>query len=187
MGTYIYGIGSKYDNKKVLLPGYAEPVEVGHFIYLAKCGWGVETDKRFLRRCEQIRQREVPDFVVVTSSKAAKERVFYKQGDAVQNYSLRTQINYPSKERTVMPKHAVMYDDPWGFGPIVGFLQKIGRTWRVVNTRITFVRAMLSANNDTEMKNYRHTIHLNPEGQQMEQYELADAGQDMNQVIVEQW
>lgn len=112
MGTYIYGI----TQKKINVDG--EDIHLCKFMF--KPWWGWEHDRPILKaRIARIENGWIGKEIklIVVGDK-------FEEGSEIYDFSKR--MNY---EGDILCAAPVFHDDPFGFGKVVGWLKKEGRTW----------------------------------------------------------
>ena len=120
MGAYIYGFSKR--EKVVPVQGSDDPMTLGAIKHLYKPyypdGWDLHPAQQRLATQYETRNadRAFPEFVVIANDDG---RVF-QDGDAVFNIAERYNGN-----GTQLALRATFYDDPDGFGPVVGTLRKV--------------------------------------------------------------
>lgn len=115
MGSYIYGHTTK--SKSLPFDDESGDIEVGVVKYICKPGWDGNMPpqaNRTLSRYHTLNEnRPLHRYVVIDK---------IEHGTPIHDLALR-------KGQMEYPVHATFYDDPYGFGPVVGRVMKSGRKY----------------------------------------------------------
>jgi len=119
MGSYLYGVSAKH----ITVDGQA--VHLCRYIfkpYLHDPQWPPHVAATMAKYDRTWQGRELPKLVIVGGDDGK-----FQDGMPVHNFhSIR------GFGGSVIRPTAVLYDDPYGFGDIVGFLKREGRSWTIV-------------------------------------------------------
>lgn len=118
MGAYLYIYNGNVHVVKNDAPDAAMPkFFVGQLEYLCKPSCHDDLPGQIRRKMSAAANRTCPNYMIVGDA---------KEGTPIHHFAGRT--DYAGK--TLKPE-AVFYDDPYGFGPMVGFLHIVGKRWHM--------------------------------------------------------